>query len=313
MTPPRFRRLSAWLRERYGTRVFKVSLRGGFTCPNRDGRLGRNGCAFCAGDALEPPGYTRGQDLSVQLSSGMDYVSRRYGVARFVAYFQDYSATYASASRLREVYGAALARPEVVALAVGTRPDCLDGEALAVLDELRRERDVWLELGLQIADDAVLEALGRGHGVRAFIEACEATRKIGLPVCAHVIIGLPGVTSAKERETASLLGDLGLWGVKLHAFHVVEGSPLARQHRRAPLGLLSMKEHVERVVAFLEELPAQMVVHRVTGEAPPRLTLAPTWTVNKLVVFDAVVAELERAGTWQGRLRGCPGPGGSSG
>lgn len=309
MKPPRFRRLAAWLLERYGARVFKVSLRGGFTCPNRDGRLGRGGCTFCAGDALEPVGYHLGQDVATQLAAGMDYVRTRHGVERFIAYFQDYSATYAPAARLRELFGVALGRPEVVALAVGTRPDCLEAEALAVLTEVMRTRDLWLELGLQIADDAVLWALGRGHGVGAFVKACRVARELGIPVCAHVILGLPGVPLAAERDTAALIADLGLWGVKLHAFHVVEGSLLAERHRAAPLPLVSLEEHVARVTAFLEELPAETVIHRVTGEAPPRLTLAPAWTRNKLAVFDAVVAGLERADTWQGRRRGSPRPG----
>jgi radical SAM protein (TIGR01212 family) len=297
-----FYRLSGWLRERFGQRVYKISLRGGFDCPNRDGRVGRGGCAFCAGEALEPTGYRDGLDIAAQLEVGRDYVRRRHGARSFIAYFQDYSATYAPLSCLQQIYTPALAADDVVGLAVGTRPDCLADEALDWLaSEVASRKELWLELGLQIADDGLLRALGRGHDVASFCQAVEACHRRGLRVCAHVIVGLPGASVEQERATVALLAELGVWGVKLHAFHVLRGTRFAAQHAERPLPLLSRETYIERVIDLLERLPKTMVVHRVTGEAPRRLTLAPEWTINKLAVFDAVLEACERRGSFQGR------------
>lgn len=306
--PARFRRLSAWLQERYGERVHKISLRGGFTCPNRDGTLSRAGCTFCAGEALEPVGFHSEQTIAEQLAEGMAYIRARHAAKKFIAYFQDYSATYGPPDRLEATYAPVFDFPEIVGLAVGTRPDCLEEPVLDLLERLRVRLDLWVELGLQIANDALLDQLNRGHHVGEFTAAVTRCYSRGLPVCAHVIIGLPGATPEDERNTASLLGELGIWGVKLHAFHVIRDTPMARLHARGQAPVLEQAVYVDRVADFLERLPADTVIHRVTGEAPRRLTVAPAWTVNKLRVYDAVVARLAERDTWQGRLTGDPSP-----
>jgi radical SAM protein (TIGR01212 family) len=302
-----FRRLSAYLVEHYGEKVYKVSLRGGFTCPNRDGALSTSGCTFCSGTALEPVGFSPEQSITEQLATGMAYIRKRHGARRFIAYFHDYSTTYAPIDRLAELYRPALAVPEVVALAVSTRPDCLSAEVLDLLQETSRAKDLWVEIGLQLADDQMLQAVNRGHTVDDFVSAVAACHERGLPVCAHVILGLPGATDESELLTARLVADLGLWGVKLHAFHVIEGTEMAHRLAGGEIALLSREQHVDRVVSFVEQLPPQTVIHRVTGEAPPRLTVAPAWTTNKLAVLDAVIAGFARRQTWQGRLFIDPG------
>jgi hypothetical protein len=304
----RFHRLSRALVERFGEKVHKVSLRGGFTCPNRDGTLGSGGCAFCAGDALAPVGWQPGQTIAEQLDAGIAYIRARHGARRFIAYFQDYSATYAPADRLAAIYAPALDRPGVVGLAVGTRPDCLPAATVDLLAGIARQRLVWVELGLQLASDAILDRLNRGHTTADFVRAVTTLRASGLDVCAHVILGLPDATPEDELRTADLLAGLGIQGIKLHAFHVLVGTPLAEALQRGELTLQSREAHADRVVSFLERLPAEVVVHRVTGEAPPRLTLAPAWTVNKLAAFDAVVAAFVARDTWQGRSLGAPRP-----
>lgn len=288
--------------------MYKVSLRGGFSCPNRDGTRGTGGCSYCAGDALQPTGFRPGATIREQLADGARYVAARHGARRVIAYFQDYSATYAPREQLAELYEVAVADPRVVGLAVATRPDCIPDEVLALLADLSRRVDLWLELGLQIADDALLAKYRRGHTVAEFTAAVERAHGLDLRVCAHTIVGLPGADAALERRSAALLAELGLWGVKLHAFHVLRGAPLAAAHAAGALALLSRAEHAARVVDLLERLPAEMIVHRVTAEAPRRLTVAPEWTINKMATFDAVIAELEARDTWQGRLRGAPRP-----
>jgi radical SAM protein (TIGR01212 family) len=297
------------LTERYGERVFKVSLRGGFTCPNRDGRVGTSGCAFCAGDALEPAGYRPGSSVAEQLRAGIDYIRKRHGVRRFVAYFQDYTATYGEPEHLARVYEPALGVPQVVGLAIGTRPDCLPAPVLDLLASLAERTDLWIEIGLQVANDDLLGAIGRGHTVADFERAVADCHARGLPVCAHVIVGLPGAGPADEERTADLLSDLEVWGVKIHAFHVLRGTRMATELAAGRIPVLSLEGYVERAVSFLERLRAETVVHRVTGEAPRRFTLAPEWTINKLAVHNAVLDGLSRRDTWQGRLRGAAVPG----
>lgn len=296
-----FRRLSGWLHARYGERIYKVSLRGGFTCPNRDGTRGRGGCSFCAGAALQPTGFAEDQSIAEQLARGIDYVFARHGAKRVIAYYQDYSATYAPIDCLEAIYAPALADKRVVGLAVGTRPDCLPPPVLDYLQNIATHRDLWLELGLQIADDALLASMGRGHDVATFVDAVRACHAHGLRLCVHVIVGLPGVRFELERRTLALLAELGVWGVKLHGFHVLRGSRLEAEHARQPLPLLDREAYVDRIVDLLEGLPPEMIVHRVTGEAPRKLTIAPEWSVNKIAVFDAVIDRCEARQTWQGR------------
>ena len=309
MATDRFHRLSTDLRRSFGAKVFKVSIRAGFTCPNRDGSLGRGGCTFCAGGALQPTGFAVGQSISEQLDRGIAYVRRRHGAKQVIAYYQDYSATYGPVEQLAPLYAPAFARKEVVGLAIGTRPDCLNPEVIKLLSELRTRLPLWIELGLQLADDGVLRSLGRGHGLACFVEAAAQLRAAQIPLCVHVIIGLPGVSQEAELHTAALLASLEIWGLKLHAFHVLEGSTMAEDFRRGTLGrLLNRDEHAARVAAFLAHTPAQTVIHRITAEAPPQLTLAPAWTINKMACFDAVVDHLEQVDSWQGKALGAPRP-----
>jgi len=297
-----FRRLSGHLRERYGERVFKVSLHCGFSCPNRDGTVGTSGCTFCSGPALHPVGHVPGTSVEEQLATGMEYVRRRHRARRFIAHYQDYSATHAPGERLARLYRPALEEPDVVGLAVSTRPDCLADDALAVLHRTALRKDLWVELGLQVADDQLLEGLNRCHTVADFVVAAEALRALALPVCVHVIIGLPGATVEHEQRTAELLADLGVWGVKLHAFHVLRDTAMERRRAAGEIEALALGEHVRRTVAFIERLPPETVIHRVTAESHRHLTLSPEWTLNKLAVYNRVVRGFEERGTWQGRL-----------
>lgn len=294
-----FRRLSGWLKERYGERVFKVSIRAGFSCPNRK-HTGR-GCTFCAGASLEPTGFEEGQTIQEQLQNGISYLDRRHQANKVIAYFQDYTATYDTTENLRKIYSDVLEEKKVVALAIGTRPDCLSESTLTLLSEISIKRDLWLELGLQIADDAYLEKLNRGHNVKQFIAGVKKAHAHGLKLCIHVIIGLPGVSHDTELKTIKLLNDLGVWGIKLHAFHLLHGSEMGEAYLKEPYPLLEKDEYIQRVVHLIENIPEDVIIHRITGEAPRRLTIAPEWTVNKMGVFDAVIHRCNELNTWQGK------------
>jgi radical SAM protein (TIGR01212 family) len=302
----RYRKFNTHLRRVVGTKVYRVGLCGGFSCPNRDGRKGVGGCSFCNPASSEPLGYLPGMPVIEQLERGTAYIRERHGAEKFIAYFSDYTATYTEPRQLEAICREAIAYPDVVGLTLSTRPDCLSREILELLEQLRAETMLWIELGLQSAHDRSLERIGRHHTVAASREAIAQLRRRGIPVCGHVILGLPGETLDEMLATARFLAETGVDGVKIHNLHVVEGTPLAEEYRRGEYRPMELEEYVDAVIRFLERLPPRMIIQRVTGEAPRRLTVAPAWSVNKLAVFNAIERELERRDGWQGKALGAP-------
>jgi radical SAM protein (TIGR01212 family) len=278
-----------------------VTLYAGFTCPVRDGTVSTGGCAFCSPEASAPP-----SELSVeeQLAEGMERVGRRFRTRRFLAYFNDHTATYGPVGRLEKLLDDALRPPPVVGVALGTRPDCLEQDVVELLAEVGKRTYLWVEMGLQTASDKSLAALGRGHGVRDFAEAAERLGKRSIRVCAHVILGLPGEDLEDDLRTARLLSETPVCGVKIHNFHVLRGSRWADEHHRGRIHPIKRRVFVERCVTFLEHLPAGMVVHRLVGDAPARFLLSPQWCLDKQGVLMDIRSELGRRSGWQGRALG---------
>ena len=301
---PPYRDLNSYLRGRFGERVQKISLDAGLTCPNRDGRVGTGGCLYCNARGSGTGAWTRGQSLAAQLAEGMARLSRRYQAARFIAYFQSFSNTYAPLTKLRELYEEALAFPQVVGLSIGTRPDCLTDEVLDLLAGYAPERLVWLELGLQSAHDATLQRLNRGHDVACFSAAVDRAAARGLEVVAHVILGLPGEGPREMAATADYLARLPVHGVKIHLLYVVKGSGLARLHDAGEYACLTEDRYVELVVDFIERLPPHLVIHRLTGDPHAGELLAPAWCLDKSRVLKRLREEFSRRGTGQGKLGG---------
>jgi radical SAM protein (TIGR01212 family) len=298
---PRYRDLNTYLRERFGCRVQKVSVDAGFTCPNRDGTVGTGGCAYCNTHGSGTGAAARGIPITRQLADGIAAMARRYHARKFIAYFQAYSNTHAPLERLRAAYAEALQVEGVVGLAVGTRPDCIDEPRLALLQELARDRMVWLELGLQSACDRTLERIGRGHDSACFLRAAAAAHAHGLPVCAHVILGLPGETAGEMHRTADVLAAAGVDGVKLHQLYVVRGTRMEELHRRGDLRCLGQDEYARLAVDVLERLPPRAVVQRLVGDPHPDELVAPAWSLDKPGTLRRIHAELERRDTAQGR------------
>jgi radical SAM protein (TIGR01212 family) len=295
-----YRDLNSYLRERFGTRVQKVTLDAGLTCPNRDGRVGVGGCLYCNERGSGTGAWARGRSITAQIEEGIARLGRRYGVSRFIAYFQSFSNTYAPVDTLQALYQEALAFPEVVGLSIGTRPDCLSPEILDLLAGLARERLVWLELGLQSAHDATLKRINRGHDVACFSQSVEAAAARGLEVVAHVILGLPGEGPEEMAATARYLGGLPIQGVKIHLLYVVRGSGLEGLYRAGSYRALEAGEYVGLVADFLELLPPHLVIHRVTGDPHREELVAPTWCLDKPKVLKGIREELARRGSRQG-------------
>lgn len=296
----RYRRYSTYLKQKFGCRVYRIPLEAGFTCPTRDGTISRGGCAYC--DPRGSASTVSDKNLGVreQMLRGMEAARQRYKAEKFIAYFQAFTNTYAPIDRLRRLYHEAVSFPCVVGLAIGTRPDCVPDETLDLIASFTPRLETWVEYGLQSAHDSILKAIGRGHTVAQFSDAAKRTMQRGIKVCAHVILGLPGETGEMMKETAGFIADLPVDGVKIHLFHVLKDSRIEAPYREGAIPLLSQEEYVALVCDFLELLPPDMVIQRLTGEAPRVNLLAPLWALDKHAVLDAINAELERRGSRQG-------------
>lgn len=285
---------------RHGARVHKLALDAQFTCPNRDGSKGRGGCTFCNNVSFSPNGRAPAP-IAAQLAAGRAVIARRTGARRFLAYFQAYTNTYADVEVLRRLYDEALAQPGVIGLSVGTRPDCVPAPVLDLLAGYRdRGFEVWLELGLQSSFDATLERVNRGHGYAEYRTALRAAQARGVPVCTHLILGLPGEHGWHERTTLARVLDDGVDGLKLHPLHVVKGTRLANAWRRGEYTALGFDDYIARATDLIEATPAQVIYHRVTGTAAPSILLAPDWCRWKWRVLNGVERELARRGSRQG-------------
>jgi radical SAM protein (TIGR01212 family) len=292
--------LNTYLRRRFGERVQKITLDAGLTCPNRDGRVGVGGCLYCNARGSGTGAWARGLSLTAQLQEGAARLGKRYGASKFIAYFQSFTNTFAPVERLRALYEEALVFPGVVGLSIGTRPDCLDDEVLDLLAGYAREHLVWLELGLQSAHDETLRLINRGHDVACFTRGVERAASRGLEVVAHVIFGLPEEGPAEMAATAGYVAGLPLQGVKIHLLYVIRGSGLERLFASGAYFPLSEAAYVQAVVDFLELLPAEMVIHRVTGDPHPDELAAPAWCRDKARVLKLIGEEFARRGSRQG-------------
>jgi uncharacterized protein len=294
------RTLGSDLHERFGERVHKLALDTGFTCPNRDGRLGRGGCTFCNNESFAPSVKIR-PDVAEQMSRGADVVAKRTGARKYLGYFQAYTNTYDRLDRLEVLYRRALAFPGCVGLSIGTRPDCLGVGVLELLARLKDEGHlIWLELGLQSIFDETLKRVNRGHGSDIYFESARRARALGLSVCCHLILGLPGEDRSHALESHGQVVAAGVDGFKIHPLHVVRSSQLAATWRRGEYRPLSMTDYVGWTADLIERTPADIVFHRLTGTCSEDLLLAPDWCTKKWDVLNGIEAELRRRGTRQG-------------
>jgi hypothetical protein len=290
-----------FLRQKFRQRVHKVSLDGGFTCPNVDGTVAVGGCVFCDNRSFSPSRRLPRTTITGQLAEGIRRLQKRYQAERFLAYFQPATNTYAPVARLRPLYEQALAHPQVVGLCIGTRPDCVPDDVLELLQELAARTYLSVELGLQTIHDRSLDWMNRGHHYDAFLDAVARSRNRGFELCAHVILGLPGESHDEMLATAREVARLGLDAVKIHNLYVVRNTPLADDYSAGRVELLTRDDYVRLVVDFIELLPATCVVERVSGDAPADYLIAPAWCLQKQPLRQAIEEEFARRDTWQGR------------
>ncbi len=297
--------LDAWCKNTFGEKCYKIALNAGFTCPNRDGTLGSNGCIFCsAGGSGDFAVEFKNSDLSAQLKKGLSLFHEKKVGNRFIAYFQAYTNTYGPISRLRRIYEAALKEPEVCGISIATRPDCVGKEVCTLLSELKekyRDKFIWFELGLQTIHETTAQFIRRGYPLSCFEDALKRLTAIGIPVIVHVILGLPGEGSKEIYETISYLNRLSPFGIKLQLLHVLKGTDLARIYEAHSFSVYSQEEYLEVLTGCIARLAPDIVIHRVTGDGPKELLVAPLWSLDKRKVLNELHAKMKRENIYQGR------------
>ncbi|KAF2959985.1 MULTISPECIES: TIGR01212 family radical SAM protein [unclassified Thermotoga] len=295
----RYRKLSDYLKERYGERVQRIVIHGGFSCPNRDGTKSRGGCIYC--DATGS-GFTTLMRLPIR--EQVMEIKKKYekrGIKKFIAYFQSFSNTYAPVEVLRERYEEALVDDSIIQLSVSTRPDLVSERVLDLFEEFKKRVDVSVELGLQTANYRTLKKINRGHTLAEFVDAAVRVKKRGIELVVHVILNLPWDDMEDVVETAKILSALDVDGVKLHSLYVVEGTKLAEMYKKGEIKICSLEEYIDRAITFLEYLSPNVVIHRLVADPPRKGTIFGNWGKSKIEIINMIEEELERRDTYQGK------------
>ena len=294
--------LNDFLKEKFNEKIYKVSLDGGFTCPNRDGKVSRGGCIFCSENGSGDFTATKLKSIHAQIEEQIDLVSKKYKGDKYIAYFQNFTNTYAEVSYLRKIYEEALSHEKIVGLAIATRPDCLGDDVLELLAELNKKTFLWVELGLQTLNDYVAKYFNRAYETEIYKEASEKLNRLNIKFVTHIIIGLPKEEDDDYLKTAIFAQNCGTWGIKLHLMYVVKNTPLEKLYLNGDLKVNTKEEYVEKVVNVLENISSEIVVHRLTGDGDRETLVAPLWSIKKIDVLNSIHKELKRRNTYQGKL-----------
>jgi hypothetical protein len=301
---PRWNSYANYLRRTYGTRVHKVTVNAGFTCPNRDGSITVGGCTYCNNESFIPFYAPEFLPIVNQRDQGIAYSRSRFRANKFIVYFQPYSNTYANVQTLRKLYSTALEHPDVVGLCIGTRSDCVDEEKLNLLEELGDKTDITIEYGIESVFDKTLEWANRGHNYQSVLDAVEMTQGRGIKIGAHIILGFPTETRAEILSMAEEINKLKLDFLKIHNLHIVKHTALAVLYQHEPFETLEYGEYLDLVCGFIEKLDPEIILERLFGEAPLDLLIAPRWGKRgSRIVYD-IEKRLEKLDTWQGKQIG---------
>lgn len=297
----RYYSIDYYLKQTFGEKVYRLALNGGMTCPNRDGTLGRRGCIFCSSAGSGDFAQQSSKPIARQLAAAKEQIRQKRNCQKFIAYFQAYTNTYAPVSYLRKIFTEAITDPDVVVLSIATRPDCLSPDILALLTELNQRKPVWIELGLQSIHPDTSRFIRSGFTLECFHASVQALARCNIPVIVHVILGLPCETKAQMIETVRHVGSLGVFGIKLQLLHILSDTDLGALYKESPFPLLSQDEYCELIVDCLEQLPESITIHRLTGDGPKDLLIAPMWSRAKRSVLNQIEQTLRKRDTWQGK------------
>lgn len=304
MEDKRIRNLNSFFKHIFGRKTYKVGLWGGFSCPNRDGTLSSMGCTFCNPLSSYPKSYVEGKSITEQLIDGCRYITWRFNANSFLPYFQDYTTTYGDLDELDALYSEALSYPGVVGLSLCTRPDCLPESVLDYLEALSRRTFLWVEIGVQTSDDRVLRDMNRCHTSLDTVNSFKALHARKIFSAAHMIIGYPGSSRETVLADAEFIRKTGTNGVKLQNLHIVKNTLIEKQFTSGEFELMTIDDYTDMVILFLEHTEPSVVILRLTGEAPDKLTIAPQWSLHKMIILNGIHEEMKRRDTWQGKALG---------
>lgn len=296
----RYYSLNYFLREKFGEKVFKISLDAGFSCPNRDGSISHGGCIFCSERGSGDFAGNRRFSISKQFEEVKKVMDKKWKSGKYIAYFQAYTNTYGSVSTLRKKYEEAMQQEDVVAIAIATRPDCLGEDVLDLLEELSKKTYLWVELGLQTVNDETAKIINRGYSLKTFEEGLSKLRRRGIDVVVHTIFGLPGETKTDMISTIKYIAEKDISGVKFHLLHLIKDTPLESLYEAGKLDFLEEKEYVDLICTCISILPQNIVVHRLTGDAPRELLIGPLWSLKKWETLNAIDKALKEKDIYQG-------------
>lgn len=297
----RYHSLNYFLREKFGEKVFKISLDGGFSCPNRDGKISKGGCVFCSERGSGDYAGDRHLSISDQFDDIKEMMAKKWKSGKYIAYFQAYTNTYAPIDVLKQKYEEALKQEGVVALAIATRPDCLGDEVLDLLEDINKKFYVWVELGLQTCNDETARKINRGYKLEVFEDAIKRLKERNIDFVVHSIFGLPGETKEDMLKTVDYIAHSGAQGVKFHLLHLMKGTPLVKLYERGELEFLEEEDYIDLLCKSVEMLPQEMVIHRLTGDAPRDLLIGPMWSLKKWEILNAIDRTMEENDVYQGK------------
>ena len=297
----RYTSFGAYMRKRFGATVYKVNVDAGFTCPNRDGTVGVSGCIYCNNDSFRPSSCRPTLTVSEQVQNGITYVKKRYKSEKFLVYFQPYTNTYAPVDELERLYKEALSDPSVIGLAIGTRPDAVDAEKIALIQSLAEKYFILVEYGMQSMYDKSLEFINRGHDYNTFLKALEMTRNRGIFIGTHIIVGFPTETREEMMSMSEELSNLPLEFLKIHQLQVIKDTPLEVMYEKNPFHVFGYEEYLDFVTEFIERLSPRIVIQRLFATAPDSILIAPQWGKSRQEILRDIEKRLEVRDTYQGK------------
>jgi len=299
-TDKRYNQYSAHLKNKFGVKVYKVTLDAGFSCPNRDNTISSGGCIFCDDGGSFSQAHSNLLSIEEQLEIGVETLFKRFKAKKFMSYFQAFSNTYKPVKELEKIYDSSLKHPDIVGLSIGTRPDCVDSEKLKLISSYKDDYYTWIEYGLQSIHDNTLKTINRGHDFECFLRAYEQSKEVGLNVCAHVILNLPGETKDDMLKTAEKLAELKVDGVKIHMLCALKNTRLAQMYNNKEISFMSEEDYIQLVCDFLELLPPETTIHRLAGNGLSSTLIAPQWLGKKMDALNRIDRELEKRDSYQG-------------
>ena len=296
----RFYSFDSYIKEHFGKKLYKVSLDAGCTCPNRDGTLGFGGCTFCSAEGSGDFASSSHQSITEQIEEGITLIAKKAETDQYIAYFQAFTSTYGPVEHLRSMFLEAAHHPKIAAISIGTRPDCLPNEMLSLLEEIMSIKPLFIELGLQTIHEETAKHFHRGYELDIFEDAVHALSNRQIPIVVHLILGLPGETKQQMLESVSYLNHLPIHGVKLSMLHVLSGTQMGKEYEQNPFPVFSLEEYVDFLILCLEHIREDIVIHRITGDGPKDLLIAPLWSTHKRLVLNTIAHEMKIRNSYQG-------------